>query len=504
MHVPHPALRTAIVAASALALLALPDRVRAADEDHVDVTGLLQVWGIAFDQDEDPQADPAGVGDPEHDPGVTLHRARIGLDARQGPLDWNLTVGIAEPYDALQIASEDFGIVDAYAGGTWGLGAGAFRLSAGVQKVPFMREPQMSARDLVFQERSVVTQYLSPTREVGVLAAYDVSLLKVSLGAYNGNGRIFGDDNVGKQLVGRVELGQGDDYRTWSAKGENAFGAGLSALQDTDVSSSTMSLGVDGMVRVKRFTILADFVREQEKPRNTDVAPPEVLDPVVRMGAHANLSYWLPLGDGQAEGVELAARAAWLDNATWIDDNGDVLLVNAGATWRDVRPGFDLGAGYVRRQELAGRSLANDTVRLWMQVQPRVRISGPPSTAAGTALEPWASGFLGTWTASGEFDGAELQLWEQPGLGLVGSFKMTKPRGKVVVGRPYPLDNFNYSDHTLRLRLDPYGENRDIVWFELTPSANGQLCGYGYEDGRRQDVVNGTGGGQWICWTRSS
>ena len=58
-------------------------------------TALLQVWATAFDMDEDPQADPAGYGDPEDDIGFKVQRARLGFEGENDRLRYGVVVGTA-------------------------------------------------------------------------------------------------------------------------------------------------------------------------------------------------------------------------------------------------------------------------------------------------------------------------------------------------------------------------------------------------------------------------
>jgi hypothetical protein len=485
-----------LVSASAVA--------RAEDGDGATLRTQLQLWGTLLDQDQDKQADPAGYGDPEDDPGVALERAKLGIDGKKGVIAYSLILGLGRRYDALQAEEAGFGLDTGVI--AWSPND-VFTLSAGYDTVPFSREAQISSRDLLFEERSVGTEYIAPYHQAGVLADVVTPVgVRVRAGVYNGDDpSLFGDDNIGKMLVGRVEWTTGDNaYTTFADPDDNAVGIGVAALSDTDVATSTMSLGVDALVRVSGFSLLAEAGREAQKPRKVDEGTTDVLTPVSRYGAMGQVAYFVPLGDNDGEGLEPGVRFAWFDSDTRQNDNGDLALLHVGATWRNPFPSIDVGAGYIHRFEFGGRTLSNDTVRVWIQARPDVDLRGGSAAAAPTTSDSWAGAFVGTWLGNQSLDGALIALWEQPGLGLVGSFKMDRPRGNVVVGRPYPLDSFSYADNVLRVRLDPYGENRDIVWFEFQPSPDGQLCGFGYEDGRRDEAIAGTGGGNYICWTRAT
>jgi hypothetical protein len=124
----------------------------------------LQTWATLHDQDISDQADPASYGDPEHDPGFSIARARLGLDgsvplgsasAESVDVGYALSVGVASPYDALSGSDEDVQLLDAYTRVAAPFNGHVFTTSVGAQRVPFTRESLMSSSTLLFQERSV-------------------------------------------------------------------------------------------------------------------------------------------------------------------------------------------------------------------------------------------------------------------------------------------------------------------------------------------------------------
>src|SRR5512137_2715001 len=106
----------ALVAALPVATFALPLTARA-DEPSFTPVALVQVWGTAWDQDLDAQADPAGYGDPEDDPGFRIRRARLGGTGEIGSGLWYAVVfGVSSPYDAWTAGTEDVQLVDGVLG----------------------------------------------------------------------------------------------------------------------------------------------------------------------------------------------------------------------------------------------------------------------------------------------------------------------------------------------------------------------------------------------------
>jgi hypothetical protein len=347
--------------------------------------GQLQVWTTLYDQDVDPLADPATYGDPEADAGFSLRRGRFGFDGYipmgkrggRSQIDYALSVGVGATYDALTTPTAEVQLIDGF--GRWALptGFGVTSVALGLQRVPFSRESMISSADLVFQEVAPGTNWLTPDRQAGAVASQSVSLgedaggsqLLLRVGAFNGGGDLFGGSGRGLLGSARLELVVGDPYRTWSAKEENALGVGVAALRDDDLATRTTSFTGDAIARYKFVTLMGEAVASTIEPTNTDVSDPDVVFETARLGILGQLSVWLPLE--AAQGVELAARFSTFDDDTDRANNGDVSILHGGATWRNVLPRLDIGAGYVHRIE--PNTVANDTIRIWTQIRPEGR-----------------------------------------------------------------------------------------------------------------------------------
>ena len=203
-----------------------------AQAQDVDPHILTQVWATAYDQDENKQADPAGYGDPEDDRGFKLRRARAGFSGADEAFFYGVVFGMSSGADGLAQSSGTVGIVDAYAG--WEFRPN-LRLTTGVQKVPFGREQLMSSSDLVFQERSVISGHIAPGRELGMLLSAQAGRADVSVGVFNGNGSIVGDDNDGLLYAVRAAYSQGGGgLETYGAvdQASVSFGANASTTKE--------------------------------------------------------------------------------------------------------------------------------------------------------------------------------------------------------------------------------------------------------------------------------
>ena len=349
---------------------------------EVDPILLLQTWATVFDQDLDAVADPAGYGDPDADIGLGLRRARAGLGVRQNHLEAEVTFGVSAPFDVRHERRTGVQVVDAWGGGYWALGPGELRVAGGSQKVPVSRELLASSTELPFQERAVQTVYLAPVRDLGVVADYELDLgARLRLGAFNGGGDLFGDDNPGLLGAARLEFAHGDTYRTFDHDLDPAYGVALSAMFNDDVATRTTRYAADALVRLWFLTAMVEGTWSRIEPVGAPVTSPEVLVETVRLGGLAYLGAFLPLQRG---GVELGVRAEIFDDNTALRDQGDVALVTLGASWRDVVPGVDLGAGFIQRMELGGRDIPNNSGRLWLQAHLPTRAGAPALAMADT------------------------------------------------------------------------------------------------------------------------
>ena len=358
------------------------DATRAAGS--VNVWGQVQSWATVADQDVALQADPATYGDPEADPGFSVPRAGFGIDgflpmgdrANVGQVDYAVSIALGAPYDALTDRLSDIQIGDAF--GRWAKpwSFGTTSLAVGLQRVPFGREALMSSAHLVFQERAVATHWLTPSRDAGATASQSFTFgdggpsVLIRGGVYNGNGDPFGDQDPGVMAVARAEFLLGDAYRTWSYDLSPALGVGGGMLRNPEIATTTVNRQIDALARWKWFTAFGELITSQIQLGDTSAQRPDVLDAVNRVGFTGQLSVFLPVGS--RSGVEVAARYATLDDDRDVTSIGDVAIVHAGLTWRDLAPGLDVGGGYIHRRETP--SFTNDTVRLWVQVRPSKRL----------------------------------------------------------------------------------------------------------------------------------
>ncbi len=325
----------------------------------------LQSWVTAFDQDEDRLADPAGYGDPEADIGVSVPRARIGLEGETDSYEYSIIVGTTAPYDSLTPTETDVGIVGAALAGKLEAGPGELKIGVGTQRVPFGHERLVSSRHLMFQERAVGVQWTAPGYQAGIIADYELDMgVRIRAGAFNGNAGIFGDDNDGFLFAARAEYANNDRYGRMPEKG--TIGVAASMYQDTGVATNTLAFGGDLVMRVGPLLVSSEVTSATLAPSRSDIDLPQVTEKTSRLGVTGELGV---ISEMERGGVQAGARFSLFDDNTALQDNGDVGILHAGVTRWDLVPGFDVGAMFIHREELRGRGLPNDTARLWVQVR---------------------------------------------------------------------------------------------------------------------------------------
>jgi hypothetical protein len=295
-----------------------------------------------------------------------VRRARLGFEGENERLRYGLVVGTSSPYDAVAASASSspsgaIHLVDAYGGyapiqDLW--------VMVGQQRPPISRDALFSAGQHVFQEGAVSTEWMVPGRDAGLIVDYKVGPGRARLGAFNGNGSAFGDDGSGKLLSGRLEaaVGPGGTYRTHGRVDGFTLGAGVDGFLDDDVATSTIGAGADLIARIAGLSVLVEGRYAAIAPGDTTVDDPDVAAETRQLGALAHVGY-------SAGHLEPALRVSMYDDDMDADDNGDVARAEVGLTWHGLQDSVRAGAGYVLRLEQGGETYANDTVRLWMQLE---------------------------------------------------------------------------------------------------------------------------------------
>ena len=338
-------------------------KVPADSEGHLTPYLRAQVWGTAYDQDENEQADPAGYGDPEDDVGFKLRRLRFGFTGDFDDFVFESTLGMSAPYDGVVTETGDLRIVDAWGG--WKPTDWA-TISAGLQRVPFTRENMTSTGRMALQDVSLHSFHIAPGRDVGVLADFMKSGLRGEVGVFNGNDNLLGDDDAGLMYAARLEYMMGGEhvekaaYRTYGEVAAFTFGIGAGATYDNAISTNTLSYGGDIIVRTGGLAVLLEGAMANITPTDSTVTAPGVLVDTSRLGYSAQVGYTV-------KNIEPVVRYEAFNDDMDTVDQGDVQMVTAGVTAHIADDHIQAGAGYILRLESSDYAVSNDTLRLWFQ-----------------------------------------------------------------------------------------------------------------------------------------
>jgi hypothetical protein len=348
-------------------LLALLAPVQAAElEPYV----MGQVWTTLYDQDQSAQADSAGYGDPEDDPGFKLRRARLGMTrapelgaSPQERIGFSIILGMSSGADPIiAINPGEIGLIDAHMSFA---ATENLTLSTGLVKVPWGRENQFSSLQLPFQERSIQSNHMVSLREVGAVAIWEGPKgIRLSGGAFNGNGSLTGDTDPLLLFAGRAEWATKGQHRralrTFGTVDSPVIGIAADVAYNNQAATDQLVLGGDVIVRVQGLALIAEGHWSQITPLG-GVEAPGVLSQTTRFGAYAQAGYSL------GERWEPVVRWEIWDEDTARQDNGDLMHVYAGVTSHLLEDSLRIGGGYVLRSERGGSSVPNDTARLWLQ-----------------------------------------------------------------------------------------------------------------------------------------
>ena len=349
-----------------LAVLILPNSAIAGDEvlPELQPTLLVKTTATILDQDQSELADPGGYGDPENDPGFKVETVRMGFRGRDKTVKYGVTVGMSSPYDTVEEAqggTPDLHIVDAYGGYSpvedlWIVG--------GLQKVPVSREKLMASSDLSLSRRSAVSEWLAPSRDIGVVVDGRWSFIRSRVGIFNGGGDLRGDDNDGKLVAARLEgkFGEGNAYKTYGKVDGLLVSIGADGWMNSEQALTSTGYGVDVLFRFDGMAVLAEARFVSSEPKEDLIVVPGVLGETHSQGMMVQAGYTV----GQLEPV---VRFASFDDDDSVEDVGDVTEAMGGVTWHSAKDQVRAGVGYIARIERGPTKKDNDSVQAWFQLK---------------------------------------------------------------------------------------------------------------------------------------
>jgi hypothetical protein len=331
-------------------------------EFQLDLHGRIQVLGgLVGDHSH------TSNGDVLSRDGFRIRRARLGMS---GQLKKNFEYGLE-----LDLIDEDSGgnaLLDAFV--TFKPVEFAW-VRVGAGKLPFSRALMISSGDMQFIERpawvniEAVTgsNMLDPGRQVGIAVGGRVSLFNYSAGVYNGSpGFSVGDLNDGLLYVVRLGAGQGDILGSEAdfARTGLRWSVGLNGYLDQDPEADVRGGGMDLGVKIFGFSFHAEALWAKSVPVTRPESTSSTLDEFERWGMYVQAGYLYPLSFG---GLELAGRFAMMDENIRVDNEGDLWELTVGLNAYLFENQLKLMLNYMKREEMEGTSLENDSILVMMQ-----------------------------------------------------------------------------------------------------------------------------------------
>lgn len=356
----------------------------------VSPTGQLQLIVTAFDMNDPEQNDPVVLGDPDLDEGFAIRRARLGFSAQLAE-GTTLVVELAQdgrftgggrqaPLPNLTAAALTF-----QRGNLPGVQLGMDRIDYGGQG-------SNSSKRLLMIERSVASEHLGVDRDVGITlfgtlgareegdTAFGFRGFRYTLGAYNGSGTLFADDNgigdavdqdVGAnpfgilQMVrGEVALGTadapaGEDNQGGRSWQDITIRLGLNGYNNRRQEAVSNGYGADLGLFIGPWSLQAEYLRKVTTPQFTDEGLPETLDDLPAQGFYIQSGiYVVP------DRLQLAARFESMDGNQDLEDSDDLFIVTGGLNYYPfAHDALKMQVNWVSRIERpADIEIANDSL----------------------------------------------------------------------------------------------------------------------------------------------
>lgn len=355
-------------------------------------TGQVQFIVTAYDMNDPEQNDPIVLGDPDLDEGFSIRRARVGLEA--------------EIHEGVEVAVE-LARDGRFTGGASGSSNPSLNtasltfqrgdlpgLRMGVDRIDYGAEGSTSSKRLLMIERSVTAETLGVNRDVGLalfgvlgekgddVEGFTFRGLRYDVGAYNGSGTLFGDNNglgdtdngeavganpFGLNYVGRISADLGTKA---SPKGEDNMGrasgdvtvrVGAGGYSNRTLESRMLGYGADLAVFVGPFNFQAEYLSRLTVPQFTDEGLPDVLDDVPSRGFYLEAGVF-----AVPDRVQLAARFESYDGNTQLEDSDDLMMITGALNYYPLQTDtLKVQVNYVSRIERpADINIANDSLYL--------------------------------------------------------------------------------------------------------------------------------------------
>jgi hypothetical protein len=313
------------------------------------------------------------AGDPADRAGFRLQRARFGFAGRAfDALAFELDAEHAYNVDAVMTLHDAWFGYERY---------DFLRPYVGLQDVPFSRFALVNAADGALADRPLAVQAMAPFHQLGATIRGELwhGQLGYQLGVFNGlerndnffqgyveNAAILGNRFDGLTYAARLTSAQGGSLgRTVADLGRSPlrWAVGASTFYSDGGTRSILGLGADALVHARGFYFAGEFLANRTTPKETPTQPTTQAISVTSIAAVGEAGYTL-----WRNRVVTSARFEWIDPDTSVKNEQDCWLLTGGVSYHVLHDVLSATLQYTHREELHGKSLANDNLLLQLQL----------------------------------------------------------------------------------------------------------------------------------------
>jgi hypothetical protein len=335
----------------------------------IEPTVLMQVQAI-------PYAGPDSfleAGDPAERGGFRFRRARFGFEGR---------VFHRVPFAISAEFNSDYKGTAVLHDGWFGYDRFKFlQVFVGAHDVPFSRSALVGSGDQALIERPFAVRALAPFHQLGAHIEGHLwdGALNYYAGVYNGlqrtdqfftgyveNSAVLGNRFDGLTYAGRLTsepLGSLGRTIEDLHHGKFKIGAGASAFYSDGGTRGIVGLGGDVLLHFRGLHVMGEFLANRTTPKESPTQPTTQTATVTSIAAVGEAGYVI-----LKERLGITARFEWLDPNTSVKDESDSWIVTGGLSYHVLHDFLKAQIDFNHRQELHGKSLANDSLVIQAQL----------------------------------------------------------------------------------------------------------------------------------------
>jgi hypothetical protein len=330
---------------------------------------LMQVQGIPYVGSNS----TLEAGDPADRAGFRFRRARFGFEGRVfRRIPFEITAEFNSDYAGTALLHDAWFGYDRYR---------FLQIIVGAHDMPFSRSALTSAGDSALIERPFAVRAMAPFHQLGahLEGHFWNGALNYYAGVYNAlvrnpyffqgyleNSSVLGNRFDGLSYAGRLTSEpMGPLGRTMEDlhHGKFKIAAGASGFYSDGGTVGILGLGGDVLVHFRGLHVLGEFIANRSTPKTQPTLPSAQTSVVTSYAAVAEAGYVV-----LKERLGITARFEWLDPNTAVKNESNSWVLTGGASYHFLSVFLKAQLDYTHREELYGKSLANDSVVFQIQL----------------------------------------------------------------------------------------------------------------------------------------